>query len=111
MAQKIFKTANNGLRVGDRILKNIDGVDPIGSTIMIISGSLTIHEPVTNFEQENGDPWESSHAIATYIDENFSNGGADGVGSEDVANIVLTTQAAYDALDPKVSTTLYLIPE
>ena len=54
----------------------------------------------------------SADLAVTYLEEQvFKIGGAGGVGSEDVLNIVSISQVDYDALDPKISTTLYLIPE
>jgi hypothetical protein len=79
-----------------------------GDEVRLIIGSTTLSQKRYDYyEKENGDPWADADEIATFIDENFSNGGADGVGSGNV----LISQEDYDELDPKVSTTLYLIPE
>jgi hypothetical protein len=112
MGMKLFKTENGGLKIGDDIFKDVPNCMVFGDEVRLIIGSTTLSQKRYDYyEKENGDHWADADEIATFIDENFSNGGADGVGSDDVSNIVLTTQNDYDALDPKVSTTLYLIPE
>lgn len=92
----------------------------IGSALLRKDGdNLIIGEGVNalkfRYDQLIGiddETFASADLAVTYLEgQVFKVGGADGVGSEDVANIILTTQVAHDALDPKVSTTLYLIPE
>jgi hypothetical protein len=56
-------------------------------------------------------PFASQQAAMDYLQGICGRVGGSGISSPDVSSIVLTTQVAYDALDPKVSTTLYLIPE
>lgn len=67
-------------------------------------------EDYTNFRNEADESFASRDLALAYLNGCFGVSGG-GIASSDVSNVVVTTQEAFDALDPKVSTTLYLIPE
>jgi len=84
------------------------------NSITIVSGPDTLTFEYDQLIGIDDETFANVDLAEAYLEEKlFKNGGGDGGGvtSSDVSSMVLTTQEAYDALDPKVSTTLYLIPE